>query len=198
MKRNARRSLQGAWIMALLMGLTGWVRPAAAHEPVPPELGAQLNGRWELAETAEEKRQRLESIDRATRSLPGPVRDRARGRILQRTAPRQELIVDVVGSTLTLSSDGDDLVLPIGGQAVQVRRPEGKAEVRAWLEDEQLVVESRAQRGTRTTRYEPGEGRLTLRFSLQGARLSQPVEFEATYVSASEASTGPRGPGVTG
>lgn len=184
--------MQKKLIGAVLTTLVSWVLPVAvAAEAAPAQTLDELNGRWQLAETADEKKQRLQSIDRATRSMPGPMRDRARGRILQRTAPRQELSLDVRGSTLTLIAEGERFELEVGGPAVEVQGPEGKAEMEARMDGEHLLIEVRAGEGRRTTRYLPGEDRLMVEFTLKGRRLSAPVQFRATYLAVSETSTDP-------
>lgn len=146
--------------------------------------GSLLSGRWRAAETADEKRQRLEAIEQATASLNGLRRERARGRLSQRTAPRNDVTLEIEGSKVILASEDRQLELQLGGPATQVSGDDGKAQTSATMDGPALIVVARSGKGERRTAYLANGDHLSVEVTMTNARLARPVNYVTTYVRA--------------
>jgi hypothetical protein len=158
-------------------------RPVATTTNID-EASSPLNGRWRAAETEAEKAQRLQAIDRATERMGPLLRGKARGRLAERTSPRPSLTIEIEGSKLAIASGDRRLELELGGPPLEVAESEGRAQVSAKMEGDQLVVETRGDNGGRTTTYRADGGRLSMEVTMTGDRLAGPVVYATTYVRA--------------
>jgi hypothetical protein len=143
--------------------------------------GEALAGRWELAGTSDEENQRLRAIDSATEHLPRFQRGRARDMLAGRTAPPQSLTISLEGSTVTIGSAGRELELELGGPPIEVSGEQGKAQLSAKMEGEQMIVSADGGKGGRTTTYRADGDRLSVEVTMKGAKLSQPLIYISTY-----------------
>ncbi|MEM1178471.1 MAG: hypothetical protein AAGM22_09010 [Acidobacteriota bacterium] len=158
-----------------------------AEAPAPGGLETEivsaqaLEGSWQLEETEVEKEQRSQAITQATRSLSRAVQARARQRLNQRVAPRDEVTIDFEGEVVALTVGREAVELELGGEAVEVKGDGGKALMSAQMDGPRLVIEVRGQRGQRTTTYAATDDRLRVEMSMVTSRLSLPVEFSSSY-----------------
>ena len=152
---------------------------ARAAEPSP-----QLAGSWRAAETADEKKERLQAIDEATRRLRAFQQSMARSRLSERTSPRPSLILEIEGPKVTIASGDRRLELELGGSPIEVSGNQGKARVSARMEGPRLIVVSRGGNGTRTTAYHADGDHLSVEVTMTGSRLAGPLEYVATYARA--------------
>ena len=162
------------FLMILVMCTTGAAWGNDLH-------GEALAGRWELAGTSDEEKQRLQAIDSATEHFPRFKRGRARDMLAGRTAPPQSLTISLEGSTVTIGSAGRELELELGGPPIEASGDQGKAQVSARMEGEQLIVEADGGKGVRTSEYRADGDRLSVEVTMTGARLAEPLNYVSTY-----------------
>jgi hypothetical protein len=148
------------------------------------EATSPLAGSWDLAATAEEEQQRLRAIDEATQHLPRFQQGRARDMLAGRTSPPQSLTIALEGSMVTIGSGGRDLELELGGAPIEVSGDQGKAQLSATMEGDQLVVTADGGRGGRTSEYRTDGDRLSVEVTMTGAKLSKPLNYVSTYERA--------------
>ena len=148
------------------------------------EASSPLAGHWRMAETEDEKKQRLQAIDEATERMGRFRRGKARSRLSERTAPRDFILIEVEGSKVTIGSEDRQLELELGGPPIEVSGNDGKAQLSARMEGERLIVEARSGNGGRTTEYRAAEGLLSMEVAMKGERLAGPLEYVTTYVPA--------------
>jgi hypothetical protein len=145
------------------------------------ELAAPVEGSWKIAATADEERQRQESINHATRNLRSMQRNMARQMLEKRTAPPEALRIEVDASTVTIGSDDRELELELGGTPISVSGDDGTAQVRAKMDGDQLIVTVAGNNGGRTTSYRADGNRLSVFVSVTGSRLDGAVRYSTTY-----------------
>jgi hypothetical protein len=162
--------------LAALLLTTGG---AHAAEPSSP-----LTGRWRAAETADERQQRLEAIDEATAHFGGFRRGKARDMLAERTSPPQSLTIEIEGSTVTIGSADHELELELGAAPIEASGDQGKAQLSARMEGEQLIVVADGGKGGRTTAYRADEDAMSVEVTMTGANLAAPLTYVATYVRA--------------
>jgi hypothetical protein len=160
--------------LALTMG------GALAAEP-----SSLLTGGWEATETAHEKQQRLQAIDEATADLRVPWRSKVRSRLVERTAPPEELTIEIEGSKVVIASGGHGLRLELGDSPIEVSGRRGKVQVGAEMVGERLIVVARNSNGERTTAYRASGDRLIVEVKMSGSKLTAPLAYVATYARKS-------------
>jgi hypothetical protein len=148
------------------------------------ETSLPLEGRWDAAETADEKQQRLVAIDEVTESLGRLKRGKARSRLAERTSPPSSLMIEIEGSMVTIALGDSRLELELGDSPISAPGSEGKAQVSAKMEGEQLIVVARDDDGERTTTYRADGARLSMEVSMTNVRLTGPLKYVSTYVRA--------------
>jgi hypothetical protein len=176
-------------VLVVCMALAGWTEAddkASAGETAGVTQASQLTGHWSLAETDEEKEQRAEAIDQATRNMrPAMKRSRARGRLTERTSPPPTLILEVDDTMVTLGAGERAIELELGGAPIEVSAEasgtNGKAQLSAKREGESLIVMAEAGNGGRTTTYSANGDSLTMEVSMSGNQLPAPIEYVTTY-----------------
>ncbi len=166
---------RAATVLALIVLLSTAAGVASSETPSP------LNGRWDLAATADEEKQRLQAIDDATEHLPRLQRGRARDMLAGRTSPPQSLTISLEGSTFTIDSGGGGLELVLGGPPIEASGDQGTAQVSARMEGQQLIVVADGGKGGRTTTYRVNGDRLSAEATMTGARLEEPLNYVSTY-----------------
>ena len=149
---------------------------ARAAEPSSP-----LAGSWRAAETADEKKARLQAIDGATGRMAGFRQSMARNRLSERTSPRPSLILEIEGSMVTVASGDRRLELELGGAPIEVSGRAGKARVSATMEGPRLIVVSRSGKGGRTTTYRADGDRLSVEVTMTGSQLAGSLQYVSTY-----------------
>jgi hypothetical protein len=145
------------------------------------EASSPLAGHWRMAETEDEKKQRLQAIDEATERMGRFRRGKARSRLSERTAPRDFILIEVEGSKVTIGSENRQLELELGGPPIEVSGSEGKAQVSAKMEGERLIVEARSEKADRTTAYSANGDRLTIEVIMTNVQLAGPLKYVSTY-----------------
>jgi hypothetical protein len=138
------------------------------------EASLSLAGRWRAAETADEKKQRLQAINEATRHLGVFRRGKARRRLAERTSPPQSLIIELEGSKVAIASGDRRLELELGRPPIEVSGKQGKAQVSAKMEGPRMIVKARSGDGERTTAYRAKGDRLSVEVTMTGANLAGP------------------------
>jgi hypothetical protein len=162
-----------------VLALTALVLMAAgAHAE---EASPGLAGRWDLAGDAAEEKQRLRAIDDATERLPRMQRGRARDMLAGRTSPPESLAISFEGSMVTIGSVGRELELELGGPPIEISGEQGKAQLSATMEGEQLIVTADGGKGGRTSTYSADGDRLLVEVTMTGARLAEPLNYVSTY-----------------
>jgi hypothetical protein len=161
--------------------LTLGVLLSTTTNAIATDTSSPLSGRWRAAETADEKTQREQAVDKATGNLRPMQRSRARSRLTERTSPPQTLTIEVEGSKVTIGSGDRELELELGGSSIEVPGNEGRARISATMEGEELIVVADSGNGERTTKYQADADRLTMQVTITGARLGGPLHFTTTY-----------------
>lgn len=146
------------------------------------EAPSYLAGQWRVAETNEEKAQRLRAIDAATEHLGRFQRGMARERLAERTAPPGNLSIEFAGPRVTISSDGTGVELELGSPPVEVSGDQGNGRLNATLDDEQLVVVAQSGDGVRTATYFASVNQLTLEVAMSVEKLHESLNYASTYV----------------
>jgi hypothetical protein len=167
--------VQAAALLALIVLLTTAAGAASAETP------SSLDGRWELAATADEEQQRLRVIDDATQHLPRFQRGRARDMLAGRTSPPESLTISLEDSTVTIGPGGRELELELGGPPIEASGDQGKAQVSARMEGEQLIIVADSGKGVRTSTYRADGDRLAVEVTMTGAKLSEPLNYVSTF-----------------
>jgi hypothetical protein len=153
---------------------------------VPGEVAAQeptISGTWRHLDLSAERESRYLAIDRATESIGGLMRNGARSRLRDATAPESELTIEDEGQRVTLVSGGRRVVVSTDGASTRVSGDSSAGTMTATRRDGRLVVTVRSDDATRTTVYRlSADGaRLTLEVRLTSGRLSGPVAYHVTY-----------------
>ncbi|MEO1084283.1 MAG: hypothetical protein AAFY88_08575 [Acidobacteriota bacterium] len=160
--------------------------PASARDAEAPPTndvaGASIEGEWRLEPTDDDKARRAEAIDQATRSFNSRIRNRARQRLTERTAPQESLRIELDGQNVTIGSERSEVELELGGAPVEISAEGGKARISARLDGERLVVETRTGQGQRTATYVADGELLRVELEMIGRRLALPLELSSTYV----------------
>jgi hypothetical protein len=156
--------------------------PARAESEPPPE--ADFTGVWVYAADEQEVKERREAIEAAIDGVPRFARGKAKKRLGERTTPPPELEIEVAAGHLELSRGDRDVSLQLDGDPVTFEKDGKRAALSAQLIDGQIVVTSKGDNGTRVTTYRlsPDRKQLILSVNMQGARLSEPVVYQTTYV----------------
>jgi hypothetical protein len=166
-------AIASALALSLLLPTTENVRAEEASSP--------LGGSWRSAETSEQKEERLDAIEEATRSVPRFGRGKARGRLEKRTTPPESIVIDLDASKVWIGSGERGLTLELGAEPIEVRGDDGKAQVSATMEGERLVVTARGGKGGRVTTYSADGHRMTVAVTMTGSRLAGPLRYTTTY-----------------
>jgi hypothetical protein len=141
-----------------------------------------LEGDWHAAETADEKKQRLQAIDEVTKGLGRVRQSRARSRIAERTSPLPNLIIEFEKSQVAITSGDRRLELKLGSSPIEVSGGQGKAQVSAKIEGEQLIVFANGDKGERTTIYRADGSGLSMEVTMSADYLAGPLKYKTTYV----------------
>jgi hypothetical protein len=174
---GVRRTLTTAIAIVAALGLlTGGALASDAPNP--------LEGQWDLAETADEKSRRMESIDEATKGMRSMQRNMARDMLKERTSPPENLLIDIEGALVTIGSGDKAMELELDGEPISVPGSDGKAKVSATMDGDKLIVTADTGKGGRTTSYRADGDRLTVDVSMTGGRIDGPVEYSTTYVKS--------------
>ena len=148
------------------------------------EAAAPVVGSWNIAVTADEERERRESINQATKNLRSMQRNMARQMLERRTAPPEALRIELDAPTVTIGSDDRELELELGGAPIAFSGDDGTAQVRAKMDGDQLIVTANGNNGGRTTSYRADGVRLSVFVSVTGSRLDGTVRYSTTYTRA--------------
>jgi hypothetical protein len=146
------------------------------------ETPPSLVGHWLAAETADEKKGRLQVIDEATGHLGAFWRGKARSRLSERTSPPRSLIIEIMGVNVMIASGNGKLELELSGSPIAVSGSEGKAQVSAKMQGPLLIVMARSGKEERMTTYRASGDRLIMEVSMTGARLKGSLKYVSTYV----------------
>jgi hypothetical protein len=121
--------------------------PAATDVAAPSPSGdardeaiSPLAGRWRAAETTEQEKRRLQAIDEGTEGLGRLQRGVARSRLAERTTPAPSLMIEFLGSMVTIASADRTFELELGGAPIEISEDEGTFRVTARLEGDRLIV----------------------------------------------------------
>ncbi len=165
--------------LVICTALAGW--SDAGNGGTTAEASSPLAGQWREAITAEEKEQRIQAIDEATRRMNGMRRGMARSRLSERTSPPRKLDIEVEDSKMTIASGGRRLELELGASPIEVSGNDGKARVSARMEGPQLIVVARHGKGERTTAYSANGAHLSVEVTMTGSQLAGPLTYVSTY-----------------
>jgi hypothetical protein len=148
------------------------------------EAAAPIAGSWTIAVTADEEKQRRESINQATKKLPSMQRNMARRMLEERTTPPETLRIGVDAPIVIIGSEDRELELELGGAPITVSGDDGTAKVRAKMDGDQLIVTADGSKGGRSTSYRPEGDGLSVLVSMTGSRLDGTVKYVTTYTRA--------------
>jgi len=168
-------------------GATAAAADGTAPSPcdsVRVEASLLLAGGWHAAETADERKQRLEAIDEVTDDLGRLKRGKARSRLADRTSPPPSLVIEMKGPRVTIVTGDDRLELELGGSPIEVSESDAKAQVSARMECERLIVVALSDNGERTTTYRADEDGLSMEVVLTSASIAGPLRYTTTYARA--------------
>jgi hypothetical protein len=167
---------RAAVILAIGVLFTTTDRAIAAERPSP------LAGHWCVAETADEKNERLRMIDEATGHMGAFRRGMARSRLSERTSPPRSLIIEIEGLKVRVASENGRLEFELGGSPVEVSGSEGKVKVSAKMQGALLIIMAHSIKGERTTAYRASGDRLTMEVTMTGTNLAESLKYVSTYV----------------
>jgi hypothetical protein len=140
-----------------------------------------LAGSWLLAETADEKKARLQAIDEVTERFGRFMRGRARDRLSERTAPPRNLVIEIEDSKVTIVSGDRRLELVDGGTPIEISGSEGEARISAKMKGPQLIVVVTSSKAERSTVYSTKERNLLVEVTMTAAELAKPLKYVSTY-----------------
>jgi hypothetical protein len=145
------------------------------------EVSSLLTGHWRAAETADEKKQRLQAIDEVTESLGRFKRGKARGRLKERTSPPPSIAIEVKGSQVAITTGDHQLELELGGSPIEVSGDKETSQVSAKLEEGRLIVTAQGDKGGRTNTYRAEGTGLAMEVTITGEKLDGPLKYATTY-----------------
>ncbi len=142
-----------------------------------------LTGTWQNLNAETERQQRQRSIRLATEDVGRLMRGHVRRRLLDRTAPANQIEIAASGNRVELSNGEVSVTLTLGGDAVRVQGPRGSGQAQARQVEGKLVLRVEGDNATRTTTYTLSEDgqRLVLDVRIDVAGLSSPIRFQVTY-----------------
>lgn len=141
-----------------------------------------LVGTWEASETRKERDARFASIDEATEDLGRMRRGRARDRLMEQTTPIERMHIEIVGDRVMLTVGLRNMELRLGGDPIEIEGLNGPASATARIEEDTLVIETRAEFASWRATYRSDGETLTVSVMMTSERISNPVEFVTTYV----------------
>ena len=172
---------RGICVAALVVLGALWLTTRFANAS---ELAAPVAGSWTIAVTADEERQRRESINQATKKLRSMQRTMARQMLEKRTTPPEAIRIQVDAPIVIIGSGDRALELELGGAPITVSGDDGTAKVRAKIDGDVLIVAVDGTRGGRLTSYRADGDRLSVVVSMSGSRLDGVVRYATTYTRA--------------
>jgi hypothetical protein len=146
------------------------------------EISSPLTGQWQVAETADEKNERMQTINEATGHLASFQQVKARDRLSERTSPPQSLLIEIKGEKVSIASGNGRLDIELEGPPIEVSGRAGKAQISAKMQDSLLIVLARSSGGERTTVYRASGDRLIVEVTMTGARLAKSLKYVSSYV----------------
>jgi hypothetical protein len=146
------------------------------------ETSSLLSGHWHAAETANEKKERLRTIDELTRHQSGFQRDMIHSRLVERTSPPRSLLIEIEGVKVTIASENGRVELELGGPPIYISGSQGKAQMMATMQGPLLLVMARSDNGKRTTTYRANENLLTMEVKMTSTRLPGALNYVVSYV----------------
>lgn len=153
----------------------------------PPEAGAldgvpgALEGTWRLEQTEEQETQRRRTIDAATDSINPLLKNRARSRLQERTAPPPTLSIQLDGPRVALDFGERRLELELGSAPIEFADEDDIFLMSAQLQGKGLTVVAESENGTRRTTYRPDGTDLVMDVFLTTEQLTGAVEYSSTY-----------------
>jgi hypothetical protein len=154
---------------------------ASATDSTRSEAISLLSGNWSAAETAKEKKQRLEAIDEVTDDLGRLKRGKARSLLAENTSPPESLMIELTDSTATIAFEDRRLELELGGSPIEVTGTEEKTRVSAKMEGGKLIVLFQGDKGNRTTTYQADGTGLSMEVTITDDNLAGPLRYVATF-----------------
>ncbi len=158
-------------------------RLALKEQPAAQAAAKNFTGKWRSKETANEKNQRMRSIENATAILSMFIRGKAREKMNKMTVPATELKIEDIGSQIKFSHAGQEFVVGTNGQSVTIKTPKGAATVRAGKRNGKLIVLLKTAEVSKTTVYElsADEQSLKQHTEITSNKLATPVRFTTNF-----------------
>ena len=167
--------------LALLLAAAAWVSASAAEEP---DLG-RYAGRWVHVWSAEESAAHAAAIERSVSGMNFALRPLARFFLKRDARPAPRIDLRPAGAAIRVERAGQaSYRLPLDGLShEQVERDGTRTRRSAELTADALVIRYRSEgsRGESVYRLAPEGDRLSVRQTIGGENLPEPLVFEATY-----------------
>ena len=154
---------------------------AGSRNTIPEDM---LSGKWIAKESTDQRKTRMQEIERVTKSLGFLVQGKAKERLRKATTPSRDIKIVNGGDQVSIDTSQGRVAAKTDGSTTNVKSSQGSGKVQAVWQQDKLVVTMQASNGTRTTTYQPSkDGRtMTLHIQLTSQSLPEPLRYQVTYV----------------